>query len=336
MSTHEPIRLLEPSNLLEPLDLRDKYLRPTSSSAHRDHGPPSSSDKPRKPSAPLAAPAAPRSRWLLKSVVIIIGAVACFGAGVALPQFTSLGLFDRDRSQPSAMTTQPPAQAASMPATAQKAAPTPSLDESKKNQSSRGAPPDAKETVGRGTPPQDQQISAPNDDAHLDGAAATPAAASPATAATKPPEPAQPIAPATASKSADSPHAETQASDQHEGRIRSSRHSQRVTHRDSMRRRTAERNTENARSPAAEERDPYRAPDWQRAWGAEDAAPFARSWDRWRGREADRGWGRDPYADYAREPERRAGRKVYREDGRLIGRAPRDEVPMFRPFGSDF
>jgi hypothetical protein len=258
-----------------------------------------------------------RSRWVLKSALIIFGAAACFGAGAALPQLTSLGLFERDRSQPSATT----AQAAVMPATAEEVAPAASPDESKNNRSSRDALPDAKETTGRGTSPREQRISAPNDNAHLDGAAATPAAASPATAAAKaPPGPAQPSAPATDSNSADAPRADTQAADQHEGRTRSIRHSRHATHRHSTQQRSADR----------EWRDPYGRSDWQRSWGGYDGAPFGRSWDRWRGRDAGHGWGRDPYDDYARAPNRRAGRRA--------GRGRGDEVPMmtFRPLGGDF
>ena len=87
-STHEPVHLLEPSDLLEPLDLSDRQADLFYRSARAE------------PAATLprgsarAGRVTPRSteserRSPLKSILMVAGALACFGAGASLPQFQS-------------------------------------------------------------------------------------------------------------------------------------------------------------------------------------------------------------------------------------------------------
>jgi hypothetical protein len=87
-STHEPVHLLEPSDLLEPLDLSDRQADLFYRSARAE------------PAATLprgstrAGRSTPRSteserRSPLKSILMVAGALACFGAGASLPQFQS-------------------------------------------------------------------------------------------------------------------------------------------------------------------------------------------------------------------------------------------------------
>jgi hypothetical protein len=85
-STHEPVHLLEPSDLLEPLDLSDRQADLFYRSARAE------------PAATLPSTRAGRStprsteserRSPLKSILMVAGALACFGAGASLPQFQS-------------------------------------------------------------------------------------------------------------------------------------------------------------------------------------------------------------------------------------------------------
>jgi hypothetical protein len=329
MPTHGPIHLLEPSNLLEPLDLTDEYFDATSPSVHSDdHGTPRVSRR-RTPSEPLAAAAVARpTRRVLKSALIVALAVACFGAGAALPRLTSVvGI---NPSQLVGTANEPSARTAAAPVKAEHAKPAAMPDASTQQESSRDAPAAQKAAASdappRDQPPRDPQISSPNDDSSLEGSAAGPATTS-APIAAKSPEAVQPVPPARTVKEADPRHAETRASGQQEKRVRPSRYSRRAAHRDSAERRTAEGNAATARFPVQEERAPYRGSDWRRDWAGDDGAPVARSWDRWQDRATDRGWGRNAYDDYARAPDRRAFRAL-REDERAISRAPRDEVPV--------
>jgi hypothetical protein len=102
-STHDPILLLEPSNLLEPLDLADRYVNPADPSARPDRDGTAHGTSPRgfarttTRSASVSAPI--ERRWRLKSALIVAGALACFGAGAALPQLPDLTLGDSKPAQ---------------------------------------------------------------------------------------------------------------------------------------------------------------------------------------------------------------------------------------------
>jgi hypothetical protein len=82
-STHEPPQLLEPTNLLEPLDLEHQDGAFAGSSARGDSGGRGARAQRRftrdEPRAPRLSEPARRSP--VKSVVLVAGALACFGAG---------------------------------------------------------------------------------------------------------------------------------------------------------------------------------------------------------------------------------------------------------------
>ncbi len=114
-STHEPIHLLEPANLLEPLDLSDQPAGPARPMVDADRA------SARRVSAPRPASAkrgterfGRRGRRMLKAAVIVAGAVACFGAGAALPQLAGIGLDRIDVPQPVGKA--PPPRVAASPA----------------------------------------------------------------------------------------------------------------------------------------------------------------------------------------------------------------------------
>ena len=88
-STRDPILLLEPSNLLEPLNLADRSDAPASALA-RPERPDTSSKRFMRPSKSTTAPIDRDRRWRLKSALIVAGALACFAAGTALPQLPEL------------------------------------------------------------------------------------------------------------------------------------------------------------------------------------------------------------------------------------------------------
>jgi hypothetical protein len=90
-STHEPSQLLEPPNLLEPLDLTEQQLNLVYPSTGPDRGGLSqrgSTQATRSESIPRSTRGDSRSP--LKSILMVAGALACFGAGTAWPQIQSL------------------------------------------------------------------------------------------------------------------------------------------------------------------------------------------------------------------------------------------------------
>jgi hypothetical protein len=138
-STRDPILLLEPSNLLEPLNLADRYADPAGPSTRpeRDVTSPTSAARPQSAAAAIYRHDAPRgerlpvdlansrpirdfansrpirkdslsasfertSRWRLKSALLVAGALACVVAtGTALPQLVAeLTSGDVNPSQP--------------------------------------------------------------------------------------------------------------------------------------------------------------------------------------------------------------------------------------------
>lgn len=89
-STHEPVQLLEPSDLLEPLDLSDPQADLFYRSARAE--PAASSQRGfTRASGGISAPRPTESarRSPPKSILMVAGALACFGAGTSLPQFQS-------------------------------------------------------------------------------------------------------------------------------------------------------------------------------------------------------------------------------------------------------
>jgi hypothetical protein len=90
-STREPPQLLEPSNLLEPLDLTKQRL----DCVYPLNRPQKDENSQRgfartTAGAPVLRASKSQRRSPLKSVLIVAGAVACFGAGTVFPQLHSL------------------------------------------------------------------------------------------------------------------------------------------------------------------------------------------------------------------------------------------------------
>lgn len=334
MSTHDPIHLLEPANLLAPLDLGEHDVGYVSPSLGVDRGT-SRTVSTRRPVIAAPAAAVGRSdRWVLKSALIVAGAIACFAAGVALPQLTSIGSVGLDALQTTRNAIRPAEQGAAVPIKADDAT------VAMPNESGRHAAAAANEPTAIGTVQHDR-LPPPNDDPNLlGGSAASPPAASGAVAGGAP-QAGEPAPQAGTPASPDPQRADMRASEHQVERTRSSRPVRRATRRDSADRRPVDSDVPTARSSGREERDPYRTSDWHRDWAAADNAPAARSWERWQEHDADRGssWrGRSRYDEYAREGDRRAVGRAVREDDRVWGRAPRDDRPVvtFPPFRSDW
>jgi hypothetical protein len=90
-STGEPPQLLEPSNLLEPLDLTEQQLDFVYPLTRRQKDENSQKGFARtRASAPVLRMSESRRHSPLKSLLILAGAVACFGAGTVFPQLDSL------------------------------------------------------------------------------------------------------------------------------------------------------------------------------------------------------------------------------------------------------
>jgi hypothetical protein len=99
-SAHEPSQLLEPSNLLEPLDLTERQLDLPSPSAGSDVTGTSQRGFTRTTKSKfIPRPARGHARSPLKAILMIAGAFACFGAGMAMPQLQKF-TFDDVKSWP--------------------------------------------------------------------------------------------------------------------------------------------------------------------------------------------------------------------------------------------
>jgi hypothetical protein len=126
-STPDPILLLEPANLLEPLDLRDRVIDPANWSARPV---PDGSSPKRVARTNRSNPTPPigrDSRWPVRSALVVAGALACFGAGAAMPRLPNLLFGESDHLQTDGSATQPSAPPAAAPVK-QAAAPVKSVD----------------------------------------------------------------------------------------------------------------------------------------------------------------------------------------------------------------
>src|SRR5205807_5230463 len=88
---------LEPSNLLEPLDLREDFspfARLSDALSGQDGAARRAAMRPRHPSISVRH----RSRRTFKAALIVIGAVACVGVGMALPRLPDLMVSDSNRA----------------------------------------------------------------------------------------------------------------------------------------------------------------------------------------------------------------------------------------------
>src|SRR5262245_66339003 len=97
-SSREPIYQLEPSNLLEPLDLAERPAESICRLAHSDYGTSKPAATPAMPRQRVAPPIG-RGRQRLKSALLLAGALGCVAAGAAPPRLTTLVLGDVDAAQ---------------------------------------------------------------------------------------------------------------------------------------------------------------------------------------------------------------------------------------------
>jgi hypothetical protein len=146
-STRDPILLLEPSNLLEPLNLADRHGDPASPSTRPDRHLTSPTSPARTQSAAAAisrhdaareklpdsvvmgaqrirrdsfsSPIQRDSRWRLKSALLVAGALACVATGTALPQLPELVFGDAKPAQQTTKSAQQTAADATKPKSAQ-------------------------------------------------------------------------------------------------------------------------------------------------------------------------------------------------------------------------
>jgi hypothetical protein len=194
-STRDPILLLEPSNLLEPLNLADRHGDPASPSTRPDRHPTSPTSPARTQSAAAAisrhdaareklpdsvvmgaqrirrdsfsAPIDGDSRWRLKSALLVAGALACVATGTALPQLPELMFGD---AKPAQQTTKS-AQQTAADATKPKSAPQTVADAAKPSAPVADAP--AKSEESKPAEPKPSESSGPNQSVALTANAGT-------------------------------------------------------------------------------------------------------------------------------------------------------------------
>jgi hypothetical protein len=340
-STREPIQLLEPSDLLEPLDLRDHHANSVYALAYPEYGGTPSSASTR--TSAQGSPPAPvrRGSRAVKSALIVAGALACFGAGVALSEFPKLPLVDGNSSPTMASATPPAPRAAD--AAVKPDDPTPGATPSNAQQApasnqaqhaatssapqQSGAPP-AKESAAPAAPACDAQGS-PKDDSHcLAGATVQPAAASAKPTAASdpvpinPPAATPPVAQAETPPAADRARADTRPSGEKQQRAQSSRGSRRTTtRRDAIDQRSITDN--NIPSVRRQGGDANRASGDRRDWATDDSRATAYSAERWQNQEVSRWQERDndrwQDRDTGRWQDRDAGRWQDRDSDRAYG-----------------
>jgi hypothetical protein len=365
MSSREPIYQLEPSNLLEPLDLAEQPAESIRRLAYPNYG----------TSKPAATPAMPRERVppligrrrrRLKPALLVAGALGCVAAGTALPRLTTLVWGDVDASQMGLART-----LAGVTRLSERAADVAVKRDEPKAAAIATASKEAAATNASDQPPAPANASNPSPAPA--NASSQPAAA--ANTSTQPPAPAnasKPSAAATAKEAKGAQCNQHAASDNKclEGAVAvppapasqpvtidpppsapagpqtaalpaatpeagtpQPAESQPAGTRASVQQ--EERSQASRPSRRAARRDTNRTPAPRRDWAAADRAAGQRSWDnwqdrdRWQGRDANResSWGRDPYDDYVRGDARRAVERNWRSDNRPIARSSREEVP---------
>jgi len=318
--THEPRQLLEPSNLLEPLDLTEHQADLIHPAARTEKGERSQRGFTRA-SGGATRPMGGDRRSPVKSILMIAGALACFGAGTVFPQLQNLTRGDVEPGPTVASASRPSAPIADVVTKSDEASPV----ESKPPASSAGATVNTtatglemnaadRNTAGQPAQPaqpapaaQDalagcaascNQQPCPKDDANCLEGAPSPGRELTSTdgSAAKPAGAAQPVRQAATPQAADSERAETRASGRQDERAQSSRRSKRA----------AQRETANQQSVAR--RNAATVSRWRRA---EDRAS---------------NWRRDRYDDYPRDGDRRF--RAARDDDFLMGRAERHEGPL--------
>ena len=316
-STHDPILLLEPSNLLEPLSLEDRNLDPFNRVARFDGDGTSPSGTARTRSRRISVTRG--RRWPLKSALIVAGGLACFGAGTALP---SLSMFGQHSPTVESATRLPPADAPVKPEATKPAEP--KLTESKLTEStppvpSQAAALDANANAANNAP----QSAAP-------APAAAPAAAQPAPDRSAPATDALGGAtPATNVQPADPRRADTRAIDpradgrqQDTERAQPSPRNRRAAQRDTVEQPFAVDENIPGANPgdSRPNRDANRGSSRRRDRATADNARATNDWSLWRDQETDRPSSRrrDRYDDDARSDDRRGTGRASRYGGRSL------------------
>ena len=108
MSTQEPPQLLEPSNLLEPLDLKHQHAGFADPSASGERGA-RAQRKLTRETTRVPRPSEAEQRSPVKSILLAAGALACFGAGTLFSQIQILTPSDVGSSPTIASASRPPA-----------------------------------------------------------------------------------------------------------------------------------------------------------------------------------------------------------------------------------
>lgn len=318
-SSHEPIYQLEPSNLLEPLDLAERPAESICRLAHPDYGTSKPAATPAMPRQRVAPPIG-RGRPRLKSALLLAGALGCVAAGAALPRLATLVWGDVDAAQMGLARTlagvtrlseraadvavKPDAPKAAASATASKEAaaanasdqPPATANASKQSSTAANtpaeppAPPNASRPSAAPSPkeakaaPCNQHAAADNN--CLEGAVAVAAAPASQPVTINPPPSAPAVPQAAAPPAAPSPAATAQPAESPSAGERASVQKE-------------ERSQPSRQSRRVAKRDTSRTPAPRRDWAAADTAPAERYTERWEDRGADRtsGWRRDWGAD---------------------------------------
>jgi len=334
MASPEPNRLLEPSDLLAPIELENRYGESVAGAAVTGDSviAPPRGERAAMPPGRGGPTIARRRRRSLKPVLFLAGGLACFGAGAALPDFLNLRFGDFDPT--AASVTQPPASAAAPVQSAESTAAGMTAPEPTPGSNPNAAPPALAATPASPAPDipdRSAPAAAPPRQLATDGTGGgtgCPAHADDSNClvggARSPARPAAPVPLTATAKPDESPRSDARAPGQQEA-VRTEERPQPRSSKRAARRDSAER------QPAAEEDG---ASAWERAQERERRS--TRGFER--EQEADRGWRRDRYDDsgYGRS---RAARDDYRrddyrrEDYRTVGReSPRREDAMPFPF----
>jgi hypothetical protein len=356
-SNHDPILLLEPSNLLEPLSLEGRELDPLNLAARFSPDGPVAQGTASTRRQPISVPQR-GGRWPLKSALIVAGGLACFGAGTAMPGLSMFGDAQRARTVESA--TRLPSADAEAPVKREPAKPA----ESKVTE----LPPPAKSKVMEPSPPGPSQATAFDANANAAGtndvSNAASAAAAPIQSAVD-----RSIPPATDALAGDAkPGATARRADPRRAdarrpdteRAQSTPRNRRAAQRDNTDQLAGDDNIPNATASnatfdatpgdARPNRDANRGSnrrrdrgtadnarvgnDWEakrdqetdrswsgrRDWATADDTRASNDWGARRDQETDRSWGRrhDRYDDDARDDDRRSSRGASRYGGREL------------------
>ena len=345
-SAHEPSQLLEPSNLLEPLDLTERQLDFPSPSAGSDVTGTSQRGFTRTTKSKfIPRPARGHARSPLKAILMIAGAFACFGAGMAMPQLQKF-TFDDVKSWPTIGTATSPS---STPVA--DAAVKPDVSKLAESKTSSASNPNMAPNANGSAPPVvssdrsapaagkdvvvgNQQLCPKDDSNCLDGAPVTrtvnPAPVTPGADAAKPPGTARSVRQAASPQSADPERASPRASARQQERIQSSRHN----------RRAAQRNPSTVSRPSRwQDRDTNQASNWPRDRATDGDVAAASPWGPWQERQADqassRAWDRaaDENVSAARPSDRRQDRGTNQTSNWRRDWAADDSAPTARPSG---